>query len=93
GALGAALDRGAIELHPAHPDAPFTLEVGPRPGQSDATPPWGEDFPDPDPDPGPGARDGCGCGAPGGAGTAGSLFPLFLAFFALILARRRKGPI
>jgi MYXO-CTERM domain-containing protein len=93
GALGAALDRGAIELDPANPDAPFTLEVGPGPGQSDATPPWDEGFPDPDPDPDQGARDGCGCGAPGGARAAGSLFPLVLAIFALILARRRKRPV
>jgi MYXO-CTERM domain-containing protein len=91
GAKGAALDRGAIEHDPAHPDEPFVLDVGPSSGVSDASPPWDADYPDPDPDPDPDGNGGkAGCGCHSAADPGASLALLLLLFAAIVVLRRRR---
>jgi hypothetical protein len=87
---GAALDRGAIERDPAAPDDPFTLDVGPSSGVSDATPPWDVHYPDPDAGPGGGDDgDGTGCGCQAAAEGDGPAL-LLLGLIAGRIIRRRS---
>jgi hypothetical protein len=94
GRLGAALDRGALELDPADPDAPFTIDVGPTDGSRPIEAPWGDDFPDPPvnpPDNG-GGEAGCGCRIPGsGTGDPGLPASLLLILAIVMTMRGRRN--
>jgi hypothetical protein len=65
GQKGSALDRGAIELDPANPDAPFVIDVGPTDGSGPISPPWDADYPEEPPADSQGdageTGGGCGC--------------------------------
>ncbi|MFH2010946.1 MAG: right-handed parallel beta-helix repeat-containing protein, partial [bacterium] len=92
GQRGAALDRGAIELDPDDPDAPYVIDVGPGDGTRAITTPWGTDFPDPSVTPPSGDDKGCGCRSGAGAGTpTGAVLLLLLALATLRRTRRPRG--
>jgi hypothetical protein len=67
GRKGSALDRGAIELDPANPDAPFVIDVGPRDAGGEIEPPWEPEYPESTTEPGvdggngENGAEGCGC--------------------------------
>jgi len=87
GQKGSALDRGAIELDPDDPDAPYTIDVGPTDGTGEIDIPWDDDYPDP-PDPTPGEKEGCGCrvaGSPSDPAWPSAVLALILA--AILLSK------
>ncbi len=90
GQRGEALDRGAIELDPDDPDAPYVIDVGPGDGSAPIHTPWGSEYPDPEVHP---TRDsGCGCGAEPGPGKGLPLAALLLLLGALLRRRSRSLP-
>lgn len=93
GRRGAALDRGALEYDPDHPDAPFALDVGPGDGTAPIRTPWDEGYEDP-PVPPPGGGDsGCGCRTAGTRGATRFPAALLVAAAALLAASRRNRPL
>jgi hypothetical protein len=87
GRFGTALDRGAIELDPDRPDAPFPIDAGPTDGRAPLRPPWDEDFGDPPVEPSGDA--GCTCRTIPPSGAAAWTL-LAVPFAASALRRRRR---